>query len=89
MKTNKAKTKLHFASMFRVVRIDSPPDHFDREPDEQGRSWKLNWRGQVSGYYCWQPWGPNSSFRRWQYVKDYERGPVAAPSKTELIRLKS
>jgi hypothetical protein len=88
IKTNKAKSKLHFASMFRIVRLDSPPERFGREPrDRPGQGWQLNWRVEVSGYYRWQPWGPNSSFRRWQYIKGYERGPEGAPSKVELTRV--
>jgi hypothetical protein len=90
MKTNKAKSKLHSASMFRIVRLDAPPDHFGRMPrDRAGQGWHLKWRVQVSGYYRWQPWGPNQAHRRWQFVKGYERGPVLAPSKTELIQFKS
>jgi hypothetical protein len=88
MKSNKAKTKLQFASMFRIVRLDSPPDRFGRTSQRRaGPSWNLNWRVQVDGYYRWQPWGPSSSLRRWQYVKGYERGPVDAPSKTDLTKL--
>ena len=88
-KKARARAKTH--SLFRVVRLDSPPDRFGRPAAAtpavgERAGWHLQHRVRVRGHFRLQPYGPHQSLRRLQWIDPHHRGPLSAPEQVDLER---
>lgn len=84
-KKQQARQKTH--SLFRIVRLSSPPDRFGRPAAERGTgTWHLDHRVRVRGHFRWQPHGPGLRLRRLQWIAAHYRGPEDTPERVDLER---
>ncbi len=88
-KVKKQRKEARNTTMFKVVTLVPPADHFgrrDRACVPKG-GWKLDHRVRIRGYFRMQPYGKRKQYRRLQWIASSMKGPPDAPMKHAMHKL--
>jgi len=86
---DKQRSKLHNASLFKIVKLTSPKDRFGRTDQElkPRDGWTLGVRTTVRGHFRWQACGSKWSEHKLIYIASHERGPQDGIRRNEMFQL--
>ena len=84
----RARRQIRQFTLFRVERLQPPPNNFSRTNAGGADGWQLERRTVVRGHYKMQPHGPNGTLRKLIFVGRHYRGPIDAPPVHSMVALR-